>query len=107
VTNAEFYRELAEDCLFAARQSSVKDVRDACMKDAAHFLPSPNGSSAGAKLTKASKAGIDFDAEVTPATRCHLQTVLLRRSCGVIAVHLIATIKFDSGDCFFPHLSFG
>jgi hypothetical protein len=23
--------------LFAARQSSAKDVRDACMKDAAHF----------------------------------------------------------------------
>ena len=38
MTNADFYRELAEDCLFAARQSSVKDVRDACMKDAAHFL---------------------------------------------------------------------
>jgi hypothetical protein len=37
VTNADYYRELAEDCLFAARQSSDKDVRDACMKDAAHF----------------------------------------------------------------------
>ena len=37
MTNADFYRELAEDCLFAARQSSVKDIRDACMKDAAHF----------------------------------------------------------------------
>ena len=34
MTNADYYRELAEDCLFAA--------------------PSPNGSSAGAKLTKAS-----------------------------------------------------
>jgi hypothetical protein len=37
VTNADYYRELAADCLFAG-QSSVKDVRDACMKDAAHFL---------------------------------------------------------------------
>ena len=35
MTNADYYRELAEDCLFAARQSSDKDVRDACMKDAA------------------------------------------------------------------------
>jgi len=35
--NADYYRGLAEDCLFAARQSSAKDVRDACMKDAAHF----------------------------------------------------------------------
>jgi hypothetical protein len=38
VTNADYYRELAEDCLFAARESSDKDVRDACMKDAAHFV---------------------------------------------------------------------
>jgi hypothetical protein len=38
VTNADYYRELAEDRLFAARQSSDKDVRDACMKDAAHFV---------------------------------------------------------------------
>ena len=37
MTNADYYRGLAEDCLFAARQSSAKDVRDACMKDAAHF----------------------------------------------------------------------
>jgi len=37
VTKVDYYRELAEDCLFAARQSSAKDVRDACMKDAAHF----------------------------------------------------------------------
>jgi hypothetical protein len=37
VTNADYYRELAEDCLFAARQSSDKDVKDACIKDAAHF----------------------------------------------------------------------
>ena len=37
VTNAGYYRGLAEDCLFAAGQSSAKDVRDACMKDAAHF----------------------------------------------------------------------
>ena len=37
MTNADYYRELAEDCLFAARQSSAKDVRDACMKDAAYF----------------------------------------------------------------------
>ena len=37
VTNADYYRGLAEDCLFAARQSSAKDVRDACMKDAAYF----------------------------------------------------------------------
>ena len=37
MTNADYYRGLAEDCLFAAGQSSAKDVRDACMKDAAHF----------------------------------------------------------------------
>jgi len=37
LTDADFYRELAQECRFAARQSSVKDVRDACMKDAAHF----------------------------------------------------------------------
>ena len=37
MTNADYYRELADDCLFVARQSSDKDVRDACMKDAAHF----------------------------------------------------------------------
>jgi hypothetical protein len=37
VTNADYYRELAGDCLFAARKSSDKDVRDACMKDAAYF----------------------------------------------------------------------
>ena len=37
MTNADYYRELAEDCLFAARQSSAQDERDACMKDAAHF----------------------------------------------------------------------
>ena len=37
-------------------------------------MPSPNGSSVGAKLTKASKAGIDFDAEVSLATRCRLET---------------------------------
>jgi hypothetical protein len=37
VTNVDYYHQLAEDCLFAARQSSDKDVRDACMKDAAHF----------------------------------------------------------------------
>ena len=30
--NADYYRELAEDCLFAARQSSDKDVRDACIE---------------------------------------------------------------------------
>ncbi len=37
MTNVDYYLELAEDCLFAARQSSAKDVRDACLKDAAHF----------------------------------------------------------------------
>ena len=37
MTNADYYRGLAEDCLFAARQSSAKDVRDACTKDAAYF----------------------------------------------------------------------
>jgi hypothetical protein len=37
VTSADYYRGLAADCLFAARQSSAKDVKDACMKDAAHF----------------------------------------------------------------------
>ena len=37
MTNVDYYLELAEDCLFAARQSSSKDVRDACLRDAAHF----------------------------------------------------------------------
>ena len=37
MTDVDYYRELAEDSLFAAHQSSVKDVRDACMKDAAYF----------------------------------------------------------------------
>jgi hypothetical protein len=36
-TDVDYYLELAEDSLFAARQSSAKDVRDACMKDAAYF----------------------------------------------------------------------
>jgi hypothetical protein len=38
MTDADYYRELAESCFFAARQSPVEDIRDACMKDAAHFL---------------------------------------------------------------------
>ena len=38
MTDADYYRELAESCFFAARQSPVKDIKDACMKDAAHFL---------------------------------------------------------------------
>ena len=37
MTNVDYYHQLAEDCLFAAGQTSDKDVRDACMKDAAHF----------------------------------------------------------------------
>ena len=37
MTNVDYYLELAEDCLFAARQSSTKDVGDACLRDAAHF----------------------------------------------------------------------
>jgi hypothetical protein len=31
------FRKLAEDCTFAARESVDQHVRDACMKDAAHF----------------------------------------------------------------------
>jgi hypothetical protein len=37
MTHADYYRELAEDCLFAARQTSVREVKDACLKDAAYF----------------------------------------------------------------------
>ena len=37
MTHADYYRELAEDCLFAARQTAVREVKDACLKDAAHF----------------------------------------------------------------------
>jgi hypothetical protein len=37
MTNADYYRELAEDCLFAARQTAVRDVKEACLRDAAHF----------------------------------------------------------------------
>ena len=72
MTNAEFYHELAEDCLFAARQSSVKDVRDACMKDAAHFRALAKRIERGSKTDKSEQSGIDFDAEVTPATACRL-----------------------------------
>jgi hypothetical protein len=37
VTEVDYYRKLAEDCVFAARESVDQDIRDACMKDAAHF----------------------------------------------------------------------
>ena len=37
MTNADYYRELAEDCLFAARQTAVRGVKEACLRDAAHF----------------------------------------------------------------------
>ena len=37
MTEVDYYRKLAEDCVFAARESVDQDVRDACMKDAAHF----------------------------------------------------------------------
>jgi hypothetical protein len=37
MTEVDYYRKLAEDCVFAAHQSADQDVRDACMKDAAHF----------------------------------------------------------------------
>jgi hypothetical protein len=37
MTEVDYYRKLAEDCVFAARESADRDVRDACMKDAAHF----------------------------------------------------------------------
>jgi hypothetical protein len=37
MTESDYYRKLAQDCLFAARKSADQDVRDACMKDAAHF----------------------------------------------------------------------
>jgi hypothetical protein len=32
-----YFRKRAEDCAFAARESVDPNVRDACMKDAAHF----------------------------------------------------------------------
>ena len=57
MTNADFYRELAEDCLFAARQSSVKDVRDACMKDAAHFRALANRIEYASKTDKSEQSG--------------------------------------------------
>jgi hypothetical protein len=56
VTNAEFYRELAEDCLFAARQSSVKDVRDACLRDAAHFRALAKRIERGSKTDKSEQS---------------------------------------------------
>ena len=37
MTEVDYYRKLAEDCVFAARESVDQDIRDACMKDAAHF----------------------------------------------------------------------
>jgi hypothetical protein len=37
MTEVDYYRQLAEECLFAARESTDQGVRDACMKDAAHF----------------------------------------------------------------------
>jgi hypothetical protein len=37
MTEVDYYRKLAEDCVFAARESVDQGVRDACMKDAAHF----------------------------------------------------------------------
>jgi hypothetical protein len=57
VTNADFYRELAEDCLFAARQSSVKDIRDACMKDAAHFRALAQRIECASKTDKSEQSG--------------------------------------------------
>jgi hypothetical protein len=57
VTNADYYRGLAEDCLFAARQSSAKDVRDACMKDAAHFRALAKRIERGSKTDKSEQSG--------------------------------------------------
>ena len=57
MTNADFYRELAEDCLFAACQSSVKDVRDACMKDAAHFRALAKRIECASKTDKSEQSG--------------------------------------------------
>jgi hypothetical protein len=37
MTEVDYFRKLAEDCAFAARESVEQDLRDACMKDAAHF----------------------------------------------------------------------
>jgi hypothetical protein len=37
MTEVDYYRKLAEDCVFAARETVDQDIRDACMKDAAHF----------------------------------------------------------------------
>jgi len=37
MTEVDYFRKLAEDCAFAARESVDQNVRDACMKDAAHF----------------------------------------------------------------------
>ena len=66
MTNADYYRGLAEDCFFAARQSFVKDVRDACMKDAAHFhamaerIERRSKTDKSEQSSKASKASIDL-----------------------------------------------
>ena len=53
MTNVDYYLELAEDCLFAARQSSTKDVGDACLRDAAHFRALAKRIERRRKLTKA------------------------------------------------------
>lgn len=37
MTEVDYFRKLAEDCALAARESVDQNVRDACMKDAAHF----------------------------------------------------------------------
>jgi hypothetical protein len=37
MTEIDYFRKLAEDCAFAARESVDQNVRDACMKDGAHF----------------------------------------------------------------------
>ena len=57
MTNADYYRELAEDCLFAARQSSDKDLIDACMKDAAHFRALAKRIECASKTDKSEQSG--------------------------------------------------
>jgi hypothetical protein len=84
-------------------------------------VPWPNGSSVGAKLTKASKASIDLrrggDSRYqTPSSAIRsiaglsLSTqpiskplILLRQCRHAIAFSLLTTIQFDSGDRFFFH----
>jgi hypothetical protein len=66
VTGATYFRQLADDSLFAARQSTARDVKEACMKDAAHFLALAKKIERRAK-SKAPQRGKPPDAKRRPA----------------------------------------